>query len=228
MSLFRAGLNDDFLWADFRSAFICSICRIYLVCLKSPLFHFKLNDFNRTQTGMLDKKGHVINGNVFFLRWILFFNHFTPTRLKMSSVRLSVCDVVCSLWPCRHLFSSDWESARKTWAWLPVRALSSISSGEPITKGAFKSVFVLRTAVVPHQTHPRSSKSGILGSELSSPTDSITTWIEVQGQRHKPHPNLFNQQRTTEVSFQPTVPFPVKCFLINRWAIEHCKYSEPE
>lgn len=133
-----------------------------------------------------------------FLSKIYSLN-FTPTQLKMSSVRLSACNVrtvVCSLWPCSHLFSSDWDWARKTWAWLPVRVLSSISSGEPITKGAFKSMFVPRTPVVPHQhrqTHPCSSKSGILGSEHSSPTDSITTWIEVQDQRHKPHPNLFNQ-----------------------------------
>lgn len=140
------------------------------------------------------------NTRDFDLEWIIFqqnysFN-FTATENVFCAFVSMRSTVVCSLWPCSHLFSSDWEWARKTRAWLPVRVLSSISSGEPITKGAFKSVFVLRTAAVPHQrrqTHPRSSKSEILGSEHSSPTDSITTWIEVQDQRHKPHPNLFHQ-----------------------------------
>jgi len=114
-------------------------------------------------------------------------------KMKISSTSFPTW---CSLWPGGHLFFFFFSSSDREWAWLPVRLLSSVSSGEPITKGAFKSVFVPRTDLVPHQrrqTHLGSSKSGILGSGHSFPTDSITTWIEVQDQCHKPHPNLFNQ-----------------------------------
>lgn len=127
--------------------------------------------------------------------WLNFTN--ISSRLRILASR-------CSFVAWRSPFlSSDWECARKARVWLPVRLLSSVSSGKPITKAAFKSVFVPRTDSVPHQrrqSHPGSSKSGILGSEHFSPAHSITAWIEVQDQWRKPHPNLFNQhgKRTKE------------------------------